>query len=190
MPTMHRFEDTDTVADSLRRGAVGVLPTDTLYGVVARADDAAAVERIYEVKARQPNKPLIILIDAIERVNDFGIELDAALRRSLSQYWPGSNSVILPCLSESYAHLHRGHGSLAFRLPDDRPLCNLLAKSGPLVAPSANPEGLAPADSIDLARGYFGDGVDFYLDDGARQGEPSQLYIWQDGYLQNMPRNN
>jgi len=60
-------------------------------------------------------------------------------------------------------------------LPKDPALQHLLAESGPLIAPSANPEGEPPAATIEDARNYFGDQVDLYLDGGTREGSPSTL---------------
>ncbi|HSX02910.1 MAG TPA: L-threonylcarbamoyladenylate synthase [Candidatus Saccharimonadia bacterium] len=146
----------------LRAGGVGVLATDTLYGVVAPALDRATVERVYQLKHRRPSKPCIILIGRYEDLAGFGIEPTAELRQQLSAYWPGPVSVILPCPRADLAYLHRGTRSLAFRLPGKPALRRFLRQAGPLIAPSANPEGLPPAATLAEARAYFGDAVDFY----------------------------
>src|SRR5204863_149383 len=67
---------------------------------------------------------------------------------------------------EKFEYLHRGTNTLALRLPKDESLQNLLKKTGPLIAPSANVEGLPPAKNITDAKKYFGDGVDLYIDGG------------------------
>ncbi|NUQ57634.1 MAG: Sua5/YciO/YrdC/YwlC family protein, partial [Candidatus Paceibacter sp.] len=63
----------------------------------------------------------------------------------------------------------------AFRLPNDEYLRDLISQTGPLVAPSANLEGMPPATTIDAAEKYFGDKVDFYLDGGKAESSPSKL---------------
>ena len=68
---------------------------------------------------------------------------------------------------------------LSFRVPAFEDLKNLLNRVGPLVAPSANLQGLAPAISIDEAQAYFGDKVDFYLDSGKLDNLPSTVAILQ-----------
>jgi L-threonylcarbamoyladenylate synthase len=148
--------------DSLRAGGVGVMATDTLYGVVAPVLNRAAVERVYQLKHRRPSKPCIILISHYEDLAGFGIEVTPGLRRQLSEYWPGPVSVILPCPRADLAYLHRGTRTLAFRLPAKPALRRFLQQTGPLIAPSANPEGLPPATTLGEARAYFGDAVDFY----------------------------
>jgi L-threonylcarbamoyladenylate synthase len=147
---------------SINSGGVGVLATDTLYGIVGKALDEAVVERIYQLKRRHPDKPFIILISDYDDLKLFGIEMNRKLLGELEKYWPGPVSIILPCMSEELSYLHRGTFSLAFRIPDKKSLRQILKSTGPLVAPSANPQGEDPARTISEAKKYFGDEVDFY----------------------------
>lgn len=144
-------------------GAVGVIPTDTIYGVVARAGDRQAVERLYKVKARE-DKPGTIIAANIEQLVELGLK-----RRYLTaveQFWPGAISVIVPCADSELAYLHRGKMSLAVRIPAHKELCELLEKTGALLTSSANHPGEPPATTIKHAKEYFGKGVDFYIDGG------------------------
>ena len=161
--------------DILKNGGIGVLPTDTLYGVVASARNKEAVERVYTLKGRAPAKPCIILISSLTDLSVFTVTLSPTLQSTLKKYWPGPTSIILPCAGEKFAYLHRGTHSLAFRLPKQEALIKLLQETGPLIAPSANPEGLTPAKTIEEARAYFGERVDFYEDGGTLTNPPSTL---------------
>jgi L-threonylcarbamoyladenylate synthase len=158
----------------LRNGGVGIMATDTLYGLVGLALDPSAVERIYQLKRRHPSKPLIILIGSQADLKLFGINPDGQQKKSLNTYWPGPVSIILPCHRHDFEYLHRGTNTLAFRLPDKPALQRLLARTGPLVAPSANPESEPPAASLGQAKGYFGAEVDFYKS-GQTKSKPSKL---------------
>lgn len=164
----------ESITRILQSGGIGVLATDTLYGVVGQALKPDTVERIYRVKGRRPDKPFIILISAYDDLEKFGVTLSPDMRRRLGEYWPGPVSIILPCPREEFAYLHRGTRSLAFRMPAKEPLRDLIARTGPLAAPSANPEGLTPAPDLDQARAYFDDRVDFYQQ-GETSGQPSRL---------------
>jgi len=144
----------------LLSGGVGVLRTDTLYGLVAVAENQAAVERVYTLKSRDETKSPIVLIASIDQVFD---TCDAPA--SLDSYWPGKVSIVLPSMTAP-SWIQRGNRSVAYRLPDDMALQNLLKTTGPLIAPSANPEGSTPASTITEAIAYFGDAVDFYVDGG------------------------
>ncbi len=137
-----------TPANILKSGGIGVMPTDTIYGLLGSALDKKTVERIYQVRGRRPDKPLIILIGSLEDLKLFGIKPKDKTLEILKKYWPGQLSVVLPCAGKKFKYLHRGTKTLAFRWPKNKWLQNLLKKTGPLVAPSANPEGRTPAINI------------------------------------------
>jgi len=167
----------------IKKGAVGVLPTDTLYGIVGRAESKEAVKKIYNLKDRNSPKPLIILIGSLLDLQKFGIKPDEKTRKILDQIWPGKISVILPCQDKKFEYLHRRKKSLAFRLPASKNLIALIKKTGPLVAPSANPEGQKPAETIIEAKKYFGKKVDFYVADGRLKGAPSTIVEIKEGEI-------
>lgn len=154
-------------------GSVGVLLTDTLYGLVAKADNEAAVERVFAIKGRDTTKPPIVLVASVEQLYD---PLPRGIDETVGGMWPGKNSIIMPA-SSAPAWLVRGSSGVAYRVPDNAGLRRLLEQTGPLIAPSANPEGEAPARSVGEAEGYFGEQVDFYVDGGvAFESQPSRLY--------------
>ena len=168
----------------LQEGAVGILRTDTLYGVVARADTEVAVERVYDLKDRDNRKSPIVLIASIDQLWDTPPEVAQSV---LQNAWPGPVSVILPS-SEAPVWIRRDNGSVAYRLPADEALQNLLRQTGPLIAPSANPEGQTPAMTVTEAQGYFGDAVDFYVDGGTvKDAAASQLIkVYEDGHTERL----
>ena len=163
------------IVEILKKGGVGILPTDTIYGLVGLALSKKAVRRIYELRRRNSKKPMIILIGALADLKLFDIKIDSRLKKQLLKFWPGKVSIILPCRSKKFAYLHRGTKTLAFRWPNKKYLVDLLKKVGPLVAPSVNPEGMPPAQTIRQAKKYFGKRVDFYLDAGKLFQRPSTL---------------
>lgn len=171
------------VIKKLKAGKVGVIPTDTIYGLVGQALDRESVESVYEIRRRSPDKPLIILISSIEELKLFGVTVSLEEKRFLNKYWPGSVSVILPCKYERLKYLHRDTKTLAFRLPKDKFILQILKETGPLVAPSANPEGLPPAENLKQAREYFGDKI-FYYGRGRLQGSPSTLVSLNNGKIE------
>jgi L-threonylcarbamoyladenylate synthase len=166
----------------LKQGGVGVLPTDTLYGLVGYALNRPAIERIYRLKQRTPDKPFIILVSSVDELAQFGVDLTDDLRSRLEQAWSTTpTSIIVPISAEIFDYLDRGTKTLAFRKPNNLELLELLSQTGPLAAPSANPEGALPALTIDEARNYFGDNVDFYVDGGRHETHPSRLIKLENG---------
>ncbi|MBI5139824.1 Sua5/YciO/YrdC/YwlC family protein, partial [Candidatus Nomurabacteria bacterium] len=115
----------------------------------------------------------------------FSIRLTGEERATLEKYWPPylakggeveATSIVIDCPNPSFSYLSRGTKTLAFRVPGVQALRDLLLKTGPLVAPSANLEGLPPAQSVDEARKYFREGgVDLYLDGGNILKSPSKV---------------
>lgn len=183
MKVFTRLTDPEVVA-MLRRGAVGVLPTDTLYGVVASMAFPDAIERLYEVRHRSSLKGCITLIADKDQASNL-IEWNRFGRKIASQYWPGPVSIVLPVAEYTPRYLHPVSGTLAFRVPDKEDLRALLWHTGPLFAPSANPAGMKPATTIDEVRKYFGDAVDFYVDAGDLSGnQPSTLIREKDGAIE------
>ena len=178
-------KQTAETTEILKRGGVGVLPTDTIYGIVGSALNKKTVERIYRLRRRNRKKPMIILIGSLRDLSQFGILPTPKTRAILKKLWPGKISVILPIANKTsqkrFAYLHRGTNTLAFRLPRNKRLRALLEKIGPLVAPSANPDGLPPAKTVSQAKKYFGRRVDAYFGSGKRISPPSTLISIQDG---------
>jgi L-threonylcarbamoyladenylate synthase len=152
------------VADKLRQpGAVGIIPTDTLYGLAARAEDSVAVERLYALKNRQ-QQPGTLIAASIDQLEKLGLK-----RRYLTaveHYWPDAVSVIIPCADPALRYLHQGKMSLAVRLPKPTELRELLEATGPLLTSSANHPGEPPAINSEQAQQYFGEQVDLYVDGG------------------------
>ena len=163
------------VVHELKQGNIGVIPTDTLYGLVANARNEEAVERVYRLKGRTPGKPCIILISSFDDLAQFDVIVSKKRREVLCRYWPGPVSCVLPCGANTPEYLHRGTGTVAFRFPNDAGLQGFLREAGPLIAPSANPEGLPPATTVKEARVYFRNRVSFYVDGGVRIGPASTL---------------
>ncbi len=160
----------------LNRGGIAVIPTDTIYGIVAKVLDREAATRLYRLRRESAKKPFIILIDSLERLREFGITLTRKNLAFLHQVWPGPVSVVLSCKAGDFLYLHLGTGTLAFRLPKSKQLQTLLKETGPLLAPSANPGGKKPATTIAEAKKYFGTDVNMYVGAGRKMsGKPSTL---------------
>ncbi len=164
----------EELISTLKSGGLVVMPTDTLYGVVGSSLNKETVERIYDVRGRDENKPCIILIGDLSQLKKFSIEITEEQKKIIESS-SRPTSFVLDCVSEKFTYLHRGNKTLAFRIPQNSNLKNLLHETGPLSAPSANLQGLPPATNIQQAKKYFGDKIDMYIDGGEINGEPSRV---------------
>lgn len=149
---------------TLRSGGVVVLRTDTVYGIVACADDQRACQRVYAAKGRDASKPCIILIaddaqiwDSVSRV---------AYVKAAASAGDEPTSIVVPAGENTPSWIPHQNGTIAFRIPNKPSLRRLLLATGPLIAPSANPSGKPTAATIQDAEVYFGNGVDLYVDGG------------------------
>lgn len=164
----------DHTNDALQEaGAIGLIPTDTVYGIVARAIDETAVARLYELKKRD-DKPGTLIAASIEQLEELGLK--HRYLKAVEQFWPDAVSVVIPAADPKLAYLHKGKMSLAVRIPKDKELQKLLKQTGPLATSSANHPGEPTANTIKQAKDYFGDKVDFYVDGGnLSKQEPSTI---------------
>jgi L-threonylcarbamoyladenylate synthase len=147
----------------LNEGAVGVIPTDTVYGLVCRAADQASVARLYGLKNRIKKLGTLIAAD-IPQLVELGMK--QRYLKAIEQIWPGAVSVVIPFSDPAGSYLRQGKMDIAVRLPADKAVVQLLSKTGPLLTTSANLPDQPPAATIQSAREYFKDTVDFYVDGG------------------------
>ena len=181
MKVLTQLQNPELLA-ALEAGEVAVIKTDTLYGLVASAHSSEAVEQVYALKQRDPAKACIVLIADTSQLLP-GTKLDEAHQALCRQYWPGPVTIVLPVDAAAPLFVHRGVGSIAYRCPADPELRQLLSRTGPLVAPSANPESLPPARTIHDAQQYFGEHVAMYVDGGTIEDDvaPSRIVTLDSG---------
>ena len=134
-------EDLRALADLLRSGAVALLPTDTIYGLHALADDQSAILRICSLKGRDDSKPFIVLGSSLEQLESIGAAAGDRVRPILEELWPGPLTAVVPLTKPLAAA--RGADSIAVRVPDVAWLRELLERTGPLASTSANRSGEA-----------------------------------------------
>lgn len=150
---------------TLIHGGVVVMLTDTIYGILGKADNEEACRRIRELKGRDADKAMIVLIADSVQIWD-GVSREV-FEKTRTQIGSEPTSIIVPAGPNTPAWLPRQNDtSIAFRLPNDEQLVKMIRQTGPLVAPSANPQGELPALNLKEAGHYFGDKVDLYVDAG------------------------
>ena len=168
-----------TVIEALRAGKLVVAPTDTIYGLLARADSQKAVDELYRVRQRDRTKSCIILLSSADNIP----EITAEQRRIYDQlYYERPTTIVVRVSPDIMPHLVRTDATLAFRVvPSGTALSELIQCVGPLLAPSANLAGQPPATTINEAIAYFGDQVAVYVDGGeVAEAAPSRIIKFTD----------
>lgn len=124
-----------------------IIPTDTVYGLVCRYDSKIAVEKIYKLKGRDRNKPLILLGYNWKSLKKFArVSKNKDLQKLIKEKWPGALTIILPASKKVPAFLNKGYKTVGLRVPDSKFALNLLKKcpGKVLASTSANLSGKSP----------------------------------------------
>jgi L-threonylcarbamoyladenylate synthase len=163
----------DEVADltaaltALKRGEVIVFPTETLYGLGADALNFSAVEKVFQLKDRDPDNPFPVLVADRAMLDSLVVEISPLAESLMTRFWPGPLTLVLPARAEIPRPLVNRQGGIGVRLssqPIATELVRLLGR--PLTATSANPSGQPGARTVAQAKSYFAGKIDIYLDGG------------------------
>lgn len=156
----------------LEHDRVGVIPTDTIYGLACVAESEVAVAKLYTLKPRDL-KPGTVIAANVDQIVGLGVQRRYV--KAVEHLWPNPISIILPCKAVA-SYLDKGRLSLPFRIPDNEGLRNLLLAAGPLLTTSANDPDCLPSMTVQGAVNYFHERVDFYVDGGDLTGSrPSTI---------------
>ena len=174
--------DNPEVVTLLQNGAVGIIPTDTIYGITASANSEEAVERLYKLKQRRDDvRSGTVIAAAVQQLVDLGVDGESVAK--VANYWPNPLSIELP-LDDELKYLFQTGPHRAFRVVAEARLQQLLQKTEPLLTSSVNTTGNPPATNLAQAQAYFGDKVDFYVDGGDLSGRPpSTVAVLRGGKL-------
>lgn len=156
----------DAAVTAVGRGAVIVLPTDTVYGVGADAFQPDAVAAVLAAKGRGRQMPPPVLIPSVRTVDGLARDVPASARALMEAFWPGALTVIVWAQPSLAWDLGETHGTVALRVPAHPASLALLERTGPLAVTSANLTGQPAATTAEGAREQLGDSVAVYLDGG------------------------
>lgn len=165
--------DDPELVELLLSGAVGVIPTDTVYGLVAKASSEAAVTKLYSTKQRELAPGTMIGAD-VQHFASLGF--DTSQLQRVTRHWPAPLSVVLDAANVP-SYLKHLRTALPVRIPDHPALAALLSATGPLMTTSANAPKQPTSTSLKMAIEYFGDEIDFYVDGGDLSGRPPSTII-------------
>ncbi|MGB8992410.1 MAG: L-threonylcarbamoyladenylate synthase [Desulfobaccales bacterium] len=166
-----REEEADEFWDEarkvLKRNGILAVPTETFYGLAVNPFREEALARLFALKARGPDKPVLLLVDGPEMLPRVAREVPAVAVRLMARFWPGPLTIIFPSQPRLSRRLTGGTGTIGVRQPRQRLTCRLITELGfPITGTSANRSGRPPlARAAEVAR-EFGDGVDLILEAG------------------------
>lgn len=147
-------------AEIIRSGGLVAFPTETVYGLGANALDAAAVEKIFEMKGRPETSPLIVHVASVEMAREIAAEWPPLADELARQWWPGPLTLVLRKNDKIPLKVTAGLLTVGIRMPNHPTALELIREAGvPIAAPSANRfTGLSPT-TADHVKAAFGDAV-------------------------------
>jgi L-threonylcarbamoyladenylate synthase len=158
------------IADEVARGGVIAFRTDTFYGLGADPFNRQAVQKIQKLKAREEQKPILVVISDSEQVGRFIAERSAAFALLAERFWPGPLTMIGRAAPEVPEEITAGTRTVGVRLPDNDKVRGLVrACGGALTATSANPATARPSKTAPEVESYFGGAIDLIIDGGDAQ---------------------
>ena len=153
--------------DALRRDELVAIPTETVYGLAARASSRTAVKKIFELKGRPPSHPLILHIAKTSDLDKWSLNLPPVAKVLTEKYWPGPLTIVVQRNTNVSDEITGGRDTVAIRCPDHKITTDLLMRlNDAIVAPSANRFGKVSPTSAKHVFADLGHDVEIILDGG------------------------
>lgn len=161
-----------------------VIPTETVYGLAARCDQEESLRKIFKIKGRESDNPLIVHISSMEMLKSIVKEIPNEYQGLIASFWPGPLSLIFQAADGLSPVIQGGcMGTVAVRMPRNEHLRNIIEEIGvPLAAPSANTSGRPSPTRVEHAINDLQDKVKLYIDGGlCEEGLESTVFGFIDG---------
>ena len=165
----------DLFEKELEAGRAVILPTETVYGIFAKALDQEAVDYIYELKRRPREKALNLNVADEEDVRIYSKNQPSYLTKLIESFLPGPLTIILQANEKVPEWIHSGMSTVGFRMPAHPKTLELIRKYGPLVGPSANLSGHASGTKYEAIVKEFDQVIPGFEDDAFLTGQDSTI---------------
>lgn len=155
----------------LKAGGLVAFPTESFYGLAVNIMDPAAIQRLFEVKGRGPDQPILLLLGSLSDLEQYAAQVPPSARPLIRRFWPGGLTLIFEAARDLSPLLTAGTGKIGLRL-SSHPLATGLAQAfgKPITGTSANLSGMPALSSAQAVLDSLGDQVDLVLDGGQTSG--------------------
>jgi len=162
---------TSKISELISRGRTFVYPTETFYGIGALYDDDTAIKKIFDIKGRDLNNPLPLLIPGISFLQKIASDIDPNAIKIARYFWPGSLTLVFKAAKSINNTLTAGTGNVACRFSGSKILNRILKNiNSSITTTSANISGEKSASKIDEIDASILNSVDFIIDAGQTNG--------------------
>lgn len=161
----------EKTVDALEKGYIIAYPTETFYGFGAKYDRENSLKRICEIKKRQKDKAMPLIIGDGKLLPLIAKSVNRKAKLLMDRFWPGPLTLILPAKENVSRYITASTGNVAVRIPGESFALNLArAINFPITATSANLSGMPPARDADAVIRYFRNAIDLLVDGGSAPG--------------------
>ena len=174
----------ELLCNLINNGELAIVPTDTVYGIIADATNEEAIRKVYFSKHRSFSKPLIIMVSSIDMLRRYVKDISSVEQKLIEKYWPGRLTILFKKNNEISNLLTNGGEYIGIRLPDNKDLCalmNMLNK--PLISTSANISDNMTITDITMLEDELKNNISYIVDGGVLTDLPSTLVKVEDGNI-------
>ena len=158
-------------AEIINSGGAVAFPTESFYGLAVGATDEDAIKRLFDIKKRRENHPVLLLIPDIDTLDHYVLHIPESARKLAHKFWPGGLTMVFEAGPEISPLLTAGTGKIGLRL-SCHPTATALARAvgGPITGTSANVSGQPPCLNAGEVYDSLGEELDLILDGGETKG--------------------
>lgn len=173
----------DRVVEEIEKGNLVIMPTDTVYGIMADALNEDAINKVFIAKKRE-NKPLILLVSSIDMLKKYVKEVNELQMKLIEKYWPNTLTIIFDKNDNLSNNLTCGLETVGIRMPNNRLLLDIMNKTNkPLISTSANISNHEVITSTDLIEEELRNKISYILDDGIKTNISSTIVKVEDNKI-------
>lgn len=174
----------DKICEVINNGGIVITPTDTIYGIMGDSLNEDVIRKVFEIKKRPFNKPLLLLMDSFEMVEQYTEEISEKERILMDRYWPGLVTFILKKNDKISELITTGNDTVGIRIPNNKDLLEIIRRlNRPVISTSANITGTEVITSTQLLEKDLIDNIDYIEDGGEVDSESSTIIKMENNKL-------
>lgn len=159
--------DVEKICSVLKEGGLVITPTDTIYGIMGDATNVSAINKLFDVKKRAYSKPLILLMDSYEMIEDYTSDISDIEKEYINKFFPGLVTIILKKNEKINDLITAGMDTVGIRIPDNKDLREIIKRLGrPIFSTSANVSNEAVITNINMISDDLKKQIDYIYDGG------------------------
>lgn len=173
------------IIKTLKDGKLVIMPTDTIYGIIGDATNEDVINKVYEVKERPHDKPLLILVSNLSMLHELVTEIPKETEKIIKKFWPGPLTILFKKSSKVSDTLTANSSLVAIRMPNDKRLLNIMNHlNRPLISTSANISSHNAITNPNQLEEKMKEKIDLIVDEGTVNNEASTLITIVNGKIE------